>query len=445
MTRKMYRALFFWTAVTLLCTVTLATDEGEKDESDSNGFEQETIIRAHQKLSTGLYKALSRKPGNLIISPWSVMTLLTVTYMVAGGRTASEIGDHLNVNLLRRKEILEGFERIHEMFTNTGANGSSSEVVESINGALIGRRVHPRQRLEKILRDNLHTYLHRIDTSPGRKQRDVNPQGSGNATTLPDGLRRENISEQLDGLMPGSGEMESKLSLWLFNWMSFQGAWRTPFDPRQTHRANFWTPGAKDPVPVDTMTAKADFPRSHFPQLEMTLLELPYGQAGRYGLFILLPDHHDGLPRLERKLRRFSMESMLAQPHWARMAKVFLPKFKFKTDMLLNEAMKKLGFRRMFSPKEADFTRLESKRQQQKRKKNGQKSNSPYVQTMVHRAAIEVSENGTSASASTGLRLVSRMYVYYFRVNHPFMFVLRDKTLGINLFIGRVTDPRELS
>ena len=48
------------------------------------------------------------------------MSLLTVTYMVASGRTASEIGDHLNINLLRRKEILAGFEHINDVFKNAG-------------------------------------------------------------------------------------------------------------------------------------------------------------------------------------------------------------------------------------------------------------------------------------------------------------------------------------
>ena len=79
------------------------------------------IVRAHQRLTTGLYKAFARKhSGNLLLSPWSVMSLLTVTYIVAGGRTASEIGDHLNINLLRRKEILRGFEHINDIFKNAG-------------------------------------------------------------------------------------------------------------------------------------------------------------------------------------------------------------------------------------------------------------------------------------------------------------------------------------
>ena len=70
------------------------------------------------------------------------------------------------------------------------------------------------------------------------------------------------------------------------------------------------------------MTTKASYPRSHYPELQVTLLELPYGHAGRYGLFVLLPDQEDGLPRLERRLRHFTLESMLSEKHWVRKAKV---------------------------------------------------------------------------------------------------------------------------
>jgi serine protease inhibitor len=89
--------------------------------SPTNTFVQESIVRAHQQLTTELYKTYARKSSeNVIISPWSVMSLLTVTYMVAGGKTANEIGDHLRINLLRRKEILAGFEGINGMIRQGG-------------------------------------------------------------------------------------------------------------------------------------------------------------------------------------------------------------------------------------------------------------------------------------------------------------------------------------
>jgi hypothetical protein len=67
---------------------------------------------------------------------------------------------------------------------------------------------------------------------------------------------------------------------------------------------------------------------------------------------------------------------------------------------------------------------------------------SPYVSQMMHKAIIDVNENGMAASAVTASRMTSRVFVPTVRVDHPFMFVLRDKKLGINLFIGRVVDPR---
>lgn len=112
---------------------------------------------------------------------------------------------------------------------------------------------------------------------------------------------------------------------------------------------------------------------------------------------------------------------------------VYLPKFRLKNDVDIQGVLKSLGFKRMFLSGEASFSRLVGK------------DHTAHVRDMTHLALIEVNENGTVAAAATALRIPTRQYVEYFRVNHPFMFVLRDKLLGINLFVGRVTDPRQLT
>ncbi|KAK7090220.1 serine protease inhibitor 42Dd-like isoform X2 [Littorina saxatilis] len=430
--------------VVLVCVSASSSNQVDNGDKTTNNFVQESIVRAHQELTTRLYKVFARKDsGNLILSPWSVMSLLTVTYIVAGGRTANEIGDHLHINLLRRKEILAGFEALNDIFKS--AENGTAESLESWNGAFVGESVHPRHRLQKILQENLNTYIDHLVTSDN-----ADNNTDSNATTMERDDFKELLMKKTHGLIQSvlPPSVGNAMAVWLFNIMHFQGAWQTPFNPHYTHIAKFMADGRRA-VSVPTMASKAMYPRSRYPALGMRLLELPYGQSRRFALFILLPDHADGLPRLERRLRQFNLESMLSEDHWVRRAKVYLPKFKFQTDVSLMKVMKKLGFKRMFNPKFADFSRLDpNKKKKQKQKSRGSQDGagqSPYVTQMVHKAVIEVSENGTRAAAASTLRLTSRRYTETFRINHPFMFVLRDRNLGINLFVGRVTDPTSLS
>lgn len=114
-------------------------------------------------------------------------------------------------------------------------------------------------------------------------------------------------------------------------------------------------------------------------------------------------------------------------------SQVYLPKFKFETSLDLLNVMKQLGFKRMFTPDEADFPRLV-----------GDVTQRAYVGDVIHRAMIEVNENGTTAAATSKMQITTRGFAYIFRADHPFMFVLRDKLLGINLFVGRVAAPQLL-
>ena len=62
---------------------------------------------------------------------------------------------------------------------------------------------------------------------------------------------------------------------------------------------------------------------------------------------------------------------------------------------------------------------------------------------MVHRALIKVDEEGTTAAAATAVLLaVSRpIPPIPFHADRPFIFVIRDKTAGVNLFMGRYSNP----
>lgn len=73
-----------------------------------------------------------------------------------------------------------------------------------------------------------------------------------------------------------------------------------------------------------------------------------------------------------------------------------------------------------------------------------------YIETVIHKGFIEVTETGTEAAAVTAVTMSMAMSapaqeaepIPIFRADRPFIFAIREMQTGLVLFAGRVTDPR---
>jgi serpin B len=71
-----------------------------------------------------------------------------------------------------------------------------------------------------------------------------------------------------------------------------------------------------------------------------------------------------------------------------------------------------------------------------------------WISGVIHKAFVDVNEEGTEAAAATGVimrfamaRQAQPQVPIIFRADHPFVFVIRDNRSGAILFMGRVSDP----
>jgi serpin B len=111
-----------------------------------------------------------------------------------------------------------------------------------------------------------------------------------------------------------------------------------------------------------------------------------------------------------------------------------LPKFTFDSTHRLNQTLEALGMPTAFTDA-ADFSGIFTVSEPLK------------VQTVVQKAHLAVDEEGTTAAAATGMAFRATSAVIpplQLRVDRPFVFLLRDLASGQVLFLGRVTDPRQL-
>jgi serpin B len=65
----------------------------------------------------------------------------------------------------------------------------------------------------------------------------------------------------------------------------------------------------------------------------------------------------------------------------------------------------------------------------------------------LHKACVEVDEDGTRASAATGCIAYGCAAVprkpTVFKADHPFVFLIRDEVSGVTLFIGVLNNPTD--
>ena len=70
------------------------------------------------------------------------------------------------------------------------------------------------------------------------------------------------------------------------------------------------------------------------------------------------------------------------------------------------------------------------------------------ISEVIHKAFVEVNEDGTEAAAATGVTVELCRAAFHrpppvpvFRADHPFVFMIRHNESGSILFLGRVANP----
>jgi len=162
------------------------------------------------------------------------------------------------------------------------------------------------------------------------------------------------------------------------------------------------------------------------------LLALPY-RGNALTMAVLLPKRHDGLPAIEKQLTSTSLAKWLEALQQQKVH-VFLPKFKLETLYSLPPTLTKMGMPAAFQA--GGFTGMS----------DAPEAKLLALSEVVHKAFVEVNEEGTEAAAATAA-VVSFTSARVepptptFRADHPFLFLIRDNQSGTILFLGRVLNP----
>lgn len=350
-------------------------------------------------------KLASQADTNMVSSPYSLSSLLSLCALGAAGDTRNEL---LNILHLDDTAGISGaLDKIN--FSWLGAGQSS--LANALWGA---KNFTYEEPFLKVMRQSKYNHFYTIDYAK-------NPEAA--RQTINQWVEK-NTQDYIKDLLP-QGVITPDTSLVLVNAIYFKGKWKSPFDQSFTQSEPFTNLDGKT-VKTAMMHQSRDYAYSESNVIRM--LQLPYGN-GEIAMAVLLPNGSHTIADIKNALNNSVFSELLATANYQEVI-LQLPKFKIESTFdTLKDTLISMGLTTAFSQK-ADFSNMVK---------------GPLRFTdAVQKAVIEVDEQGTVAAAATGMVATLAMAQpskppIQFIVNQPFVFIIFDTGSKIILFVGQVT------
>ncbi len=368
-------------------------------------------VAASNAFTGDLYGALRAQEGNLFLSPASISISLAMVEAGARGGTEAE--------MVKTLHLPPNTPAIHESFgalVRRLKDDASGCELRTAN-ALWAQQGYPfLDSYRRVVQDMYNAQASEADFARAAEsvRKIINDWTAGQTNA------------RIRDLIP-SGLLNANTRLVLVNAIYFKGLWESPFKPDLSEDAPFQLE-PEQTVQVRMMRQKGNFKYGETDTMQ--LLEMPY-VGGRIAMAILLPRAVDGLPALEQQFNSTALQDWLSRARKVETA-VSIPKFRMESSFSLNDTLIALGMPLAFSMK-ADFSGM------------ADDDKALFLSAVVHKAFVEVNEEGTEAAAATGAAVAVKSSVprppKIFNADHPFLFIMRDTDTGAILFLGRVMNP----
>lgn len=406
----------------------LFSEKGERrsdsslPESPNRPEGKRAFAEGHNDFALALFGQLLRGSDNLFFSPFSIRTALMMTYAGARGETALQMGRALRFETSGETMHLVLAETIRRL---NAAGGDAYEM--TVASSLWGQDSAPLQA----------GFLDLLVRHYGSGVNLVDFCRSAEAARMSINQWVEDKTKQRIRELIASGVLGSDTRLVLVNAVYFKGMWAVPFLKDDTCPEPFFLEGgSKAQAPL--MRLQEDMRHAQLSGFQA--VDLDY-QGGNLSMLVLLPDKRNGLRDLEGLLSARLLQECAAKMR-VREVKLLLPKFRTSWGPVnLGDQLRTLGMPLAFTRSQADFSGI-----------NGLEpahEDSLFISAVVHKAFVEVNEEGTEAAAATGVLMEATMSatalkpppIPVFRADHPFLFAIRDRKSNEILFLGRMVDP----
>jgi len=381
----------------------------------SNTADQAEVVKGSNAFAVDLYAQLSRQPGNLFFSPESISTAFGMAYAGARGQTATEMGDVFHFTLPPEKLHPAMGALLAEM--NAQHKGYELRVADAL-WAQQDANFEPSYL--KLVQSDYAAGFHRVNFK-------LSPETV--RTTINAWIEKQTNDKIKDLISPGALNPTTRLVL--TNAIYFKGDWQDQFDKEATQKEEFHLSAAQW---VMTPMMRRTGGYRYYDGGTFQALELPYS-GDEISMVVLLPKQADGLAALEHLFTSRSPSDWIQKLEPTDKVILSLPRFTMTQQFELSSTLSAMGMSQAFSGA-ADFSGMTGKPDF-------------AISAAIHKAFIDVDEQGTEAAAATAVVMFATAMQHrfpepppiVFRADHPFLFILLDTKSGSMLFLGRVADP----
>lgn len=371
------------------------------------------------QFATDLYDQIIKSQTQLANVFWSPMSVhCSIAMLMAGtsGVTNREI-----IKTLHLHETLSE-SQAHELLGSTIVNVSQSSRdvdVSVANRLFLLKPVTILSEFFQTLSKHYGAELESLTGLSGLEERRIR---------MNDWVANETKGKVTD-LIP-SGALSGNTALALLSAIYFKGLWKHPFPKNRTENATFYLPDSKT-LEVPMMHIKTTLSHYWLADVDANAIRLPFLGA-EWEMLVVVTRERGKLPNLLSHLREPGKLSELLKVEYDVIEMdLFLPKFKLAKSKALDlkELLQKCGMTTVFDETHADLSRMCS-------------TDHLFVSEILHKAVLEVDEEGATAAAATAVTMNLRcaFRTPTFRVDHPFFIALVYKS-AVPAFMGHIVTP----
>lgn len=365
---------------------------------------QRDIIENNNAFALNLFSQMKGFDSK-VVSPMSVSYLMDMLANGADGQTRQEIMKAIGCEKVSLKDLNE----FYQMMIARANHFDKATTINIADYIALNRQYQLKDGFASTMKNYYQAGIESLDFSKASTLKRINRW----------------CSDHTDGMIPKIIEqVDADAVSYIMNAIYFNGTWTDKFDTRQTKLENFQG-YTRDIKKTQMMHRNGKY--QYMDNADFAAVNLPYGN-GSYSMTLILPNRGKSIDEVMAGLDAKKV-SELGRSMDECVVDLKLPRFTISQETSLNDIIGKLGAPTMFTSG-ADFSNFAS----------GNLS----ISKMLQKAKIEVSEEGTKASAvtmamvaMTALRPEPRKVEFH--ANRPFIYMITEHSTGAILFMGQYT------
>ena len=344
---------------------------------------------------------------NVFISPLSIATALTMAYNGTNTSTREAFRKTLDFGVLSDEEINQSYQSLSRLLV---------EIDPGVQFRAANSLWH-NQRLDLQKPFELASQTYFDATTRGLNFADPNAKNVINEWVA----KKTNgkIKDLVDNVTP-------EHLLFLINALYFKGTWTYAFDKTKTADGSFALEAGGAATAKFMVLEKVTFRR--YQDATKQLVELPYGNQ-QFSMVFIVPTGRQQVADLVGELSSTNLDQWLNQANSTELD-LYVPKFTFSYGKKLNDILSQMGLAEAFGSN-ADLSRMIE----------GFGQGDAKIDEVMHKAFVEVNEEGTTAAAATSVGVVPVSLPPSIRLDRPFVFLIREKATNTLLFAGKLMNP----